>query len=49
MISINHKSIDLVDDKQTFEDASQVGFWDKNSRILQLKFSWSEELEIEIK
>ncbi len=49
VISINHKPIDLVNDKQTFAGASQAGFWDKDSRLLQIKFSWSEDLELEIK
>jgi oligosaccharide 4-alpha-D-glucosyltransferase len=48
-ISINHKPIDLVDDKQTFENTSQAGFWDKESRVLQVKLNWTEDLELEIK
>jgi oligosaccharide 4-alpha-D-glucosyltransferase len=49
VISINHKTIDLVDEKQTFSNASQAGFWDKESRVLQVKFNWSEDAELEIK
>jgi oligosaccharide 4-alpha-D-glucosyltransferase len=49
VISINHKPIVLVDDKQTFANASQAGFWDKESRVLQVKFNWSEDLQLDIK
>jgi oligosaccharide 4-alpha-D-glucosyltransferase len=49
VISINHQSIDIVADKQTFANTSQAGFWDEETRVLRVKFSWSEDLEIEIK
>jgi oligosaccharide 4-alpha-D-glucosyltransferase len=49
IISINHKTIDLVEDKQTFANVSQAGFWDQESRVLQVKFNWSEDAELEIK
>jgi oligosaccharide 4-alpha-D-glucosyltransferase len=49
VISINHKRIDLVNDKQTFANAGQAGFWDTESRVLRVKLNWSEDLEIEIK
>lgn len=48
-ISINNQVVDLVDDKQTFTDAIQAGFWDEKAKILQIKFIWSENIELEIK
>lgn len=48
-ILIDGKSIELVEDKQTFVDTSQAGFWDKQRRVLQVKFNWSENVELEIK
>jgi oligosaccharide 4-alpha-D-glucosyltransferase len=39
-----------LDDKQTFVDAIQAGYWDEKSRVLQIKFNWTEaDLELEIK
>jgi oligosaccharide 4-alpha-D-glucosyltransferase len=49
VISIDHKPIVLVDDKQTFADASEAGYWDKESKVLRVKFNWLENLELEIK
>jgi len=49
VISINHQSIDIVADKQTFANTSQAGFWDEETRVLRVKFNWSEDLEIQIK
>jgi oligosaccharide 4-alpha-D-glucosyltransferase len=48
-ISINHQVINLVKDNDTFEKASQAGFWDENRKILLVKFTWSEDIQLEIK
>ncbi|MFT6285044.1 MAG: oligosaccharide 4-alpha-D-glucosyltransferase [Arenicella sp.] len=48
-IFINQQPITLVEDKQTFADTSQAGLWDEDSRILQVKFNWAEDLELKIK
>ncbi|GAC22015.1 glycoside hydrolase family 31 protein [Paraglaciecola arctica] len=49
VILINQKPVDIVEDKQKFADASEAGFWDKKSKVIQLKFNWSEDVELEIK
>ena len=49
IISINHKSVELVDDQQTFADANQAGFWDKHSKVLQIKFTWADDITLDIK
>jgi oligosaccharide 4-alpha-D-glucosyltransferase len=49
VVSINHKSIDVVDDIHTFRNANQAGYWDKEREVLQVKFNWTEDLELEIK
>jgi oligosaccharide 4-alpha-D-glucosyltransferase len=50
VILINRKPINVLDDKQTFVDAIQAGYWDEKSRVLQIKFNWTEaDLALEIK
>lgn len=49
VILINRKPIVLVNDIDTFADVEQAGFWNKESQVLQVKFTWSEDLELEIK
>ncbi|AGH44731.1 glycoside hydrolase family 31 protein [Paraglaciecola psychrophila] len=50
VILINRKPINVLNDKQTFVDAIQAGYWDEKSRVLQIKFNWTEaDLELEIK
>ncbi len=48
-ILMNRKPIEIVKDKQTFEETNQAGFWDSNTGILQVKFRWSENIQLEIK
>ncbi|WP_339723255.1 TIM-barrel domain-containing protein [uncultured Paraglaciecola sp.] len=49
VVSINQKLLDIVKNKQTYEHASEAAFWDKERKVLQLKFAWSENLELVIK
>jgi oligosaccharide 4-alpha-D-glucosyltransferase len=49
IISINQQPITLVKDKQTFAESIQAGFWDEDNRVLQVKLSWTEDLELDIK
>ena len=49
VISINQKFIDIVRDKQTYMEASQAVFWDKDKLVLQVKFNWSEDVKLQIK
>jgi oligosaccharide 4-alpha-D-glucosyltransferase len=49
VISINQNVIDIVRDKQTYMEASQAVFWDKDKQVLQVKFNWSEEVKLQIK
>lgn len=48
-IVINQQSIDIVQDKQIFEDANEAGFWDKKRRVLQVKFNWTEDVALAIR
>ena len=48
-ISINEKLVEKFADKEKFAAASQAVFWDKDSKILKVKFNWSEDVELEIK
>lgn len=48
-ISINHQPIKMLNDNKTFKEASQAGLWDEKNKVLQIKFNWSENIELEIK